>query len=87
VILEAIACGVPVVSTDCPSGPSEIIEDQTNGFLVPVEDEIRLADAILNILKNKNLAKRISSNAPRSLAKFSVPNIIAEYQRLLTDGS
>ena len=50
VIAEALACGCPVVSTDCPSGPAEILEDGKYGPLVPVGDDAALADAISSVL-------------------------------------
>jgi len=46
VLVEALACGCPVVSTDCPSGPAEILEDGRWGALIPVGDAARLADAL-----------------------------------------
>ncbi len=46
VVVEAIACGVPIVSTNCPSGPSEILEGGKWGTLVPVGDAAALASAI-----------------------------------------
>lgn len=46
VLLEAMACGVPIVSTDCRTGPGEILEGGRWGRLVPVGDDVRLADAI-----------------------------------------
>ena len=51
-LAEAIACGCPVVSTDCPSGPSEMLDNGTYGPLVPVGDDAALADAILATLDN-----------------------------------
>jgi glycosyltransferase involved in cell wall biosynthesis len=50
VIVEALACGTPVVSTDCKSGPSEILADGRFGRLVPVGDAEALAAVILETL-------------------------------------
>jgi len=52
VLVEALACGCPVVSTDCPSGPSEILEGGKWGKLVPVGDHEKLAKAILETIEN-----------------------------------
>ncbi|MGB9794641.1 glycosyltransferase [Caldisericum exile] len=54
VLIEALSLGIPVVSTDCPSGPREILENGKYGKLVPVHNEIALARAIIEVLKNKS---------------------------------
>lgn len=51
VLIEALALGRPVVSTDCPSGPREILQDGTYGRLVPVGDQTRMARAIIETLQ------------------------------------
>lgn len=51
VLIEALSAGCPVVSTDCPSGPAEILDHGTYGPLVPCHDETALAEAILAVLK------------------------------------
>lgn len=50
-LMEAMATGLPCISTDCPTGPSELIENGVNGYLIPVNDEKRLVQVINHILK------------------------------------
>jgi glycosyltransferase involved in cell wall biosynthesis len=51
VVIQALACGCPVVSTDCPSGPAEILDNGRYGTLVPIKDEDSLAAAMLRNLE------------------------------------
>ncbi len=65
VIVEALACGIPVVSTDCPSGPAEILDGGRYGRLVPVGDADALADAMSIALQtpfDPELLKRRAAN-------------------------
>lgn len=73
VIVEALACGTPVVSTDCPSGPAEILENGKYGHLVPVRDPQALVDAMRESLAVPHdpaiLKQRASDFAPAIAAK------------------
>ncbi len=61
VILEAMACGLPVVSYACPCGPKDIITDGIDGFLVPDGDEIILAERICRLIEDEELRKRMGA--------------------------
>ena len=75
VLIEALACGTPVVSTDCPSGPREVLEDGKWGRLVPVGDPEAMAQAIL-----KSLDEPVDSSAlVGSVNRFSSRSIAEEY--------
>ncbi|MEM2772331.1 MAG: glycosyltransferase [Candidatus Pacearchaeota archaeon] len=83
VLIEAMVCGVPVISTNCPSGPDEIINNGTTGFLVGVYDEQKMADRILEVITNKSLIGKLTKNAFESIKKFDVSKIIEQYINLI----
>jgi len=63
-LIEAMALGIPCISTDCPcGGPKCLIENWKNGVLVPVGDSINLADAMIKVLSDAKLQEELSSNA------------------------
>ena len=79
VLIEALACGCPVVSTDCPSGPSEILQHGAVGRLVPVGDAEALAQAIM-----LSLEAPVDRDALKSRAEaFALGPTAARYARLL----
>lgn len=82
VLLEAMACGVPVISTDCSSGPRELITNGKNGILVPSEDEEKLAGAILTLLKDENLRKKLSEEGKKRAEDFRIEKIFPQYEEL-----
>jgi glycosyltransferase involved in cell wall biosynthesis len=79
VLIEALACGCPVVSTDCPSGPREILEDGRYGILVPVGDEAALAAAIDAALDAPHDPVALKARA----AAFAVEPVARRYLDLL----
>lgn len=63
-LLEAMALGLPIVSTDCPcGGPRTVIQDGVNGLLVPIKDEDAMAEGICRLIENPELAERLGSKA------------------------
>ena len=85
VIVEAMALGLPVIATDCPYGPSEIIEDGKDGFLVPSDDPVALAIKIKEILQDHELRANISKAAKIKAQRFKLNNIIGQYRRMLLE--
>jgi len=79
VLVEALACGCPAVSTDCPSGPAEILDDGRYGALVPVGDDAVMAEAILATLTHPPERAVLATRG----AEFSVDRAIQRYLELL----
>ncbi|EMY35719.1 transferase, partial [Arthrobacter crystallopoietes BAB-32] len=82
VLLEAIAAGVPVVSYDCPTGPSEIIEDGVNGRLVPTGDVTILAQALGELMGDQSKWLRMSIAAKESARRYSPEQIQKNWTEL-----
>ena len=83
VIIEAMACGAPVISTDCQSGPSEIITDGKDGLLVPVRDEKALYLAMKKMLGDAKLRKRLAAGGRRRALDFEARKIMRRYEAVL----
>lgn len=80
VLVEAASCGLPLVSFDCEQGPSEIIEEGKNGFLVsPVGNTKGLAEAICKLIRDENLRKIMGTKAKQVSEPFSLDNITNEW--------
>lgn len=75
VLMEAMAMGVPCVSTRCDMGPEELIENGENGILVDVGNTQQIADSILEIISNPTLSQKLSINARRLLKTHSIEAI------------
>ena len=77
VLLEAMSHGLPVVSYDCPFGPSYIIDSGRNGILVPLNDEKDLAASMSYLIQNADERQKMSVEARRRAIEF-LPEKIAE---------
>ena len=84
-LLEALAIGLPCVSTDCPTGPRELIEDGVNGILVPVGDDEALAFAISKMIEDKEFATKCSKNAMKIRETHSIDFIGNQYNQLFIE--
>ncbi len=71
VLTEAQECGLPIVSFDCPEGPSGVIRDGEDGFLVPLADTDALAEKIITLAKNEEMRKEFGRNAKINCKQFS----------------
>ena len=83
VLIEAFSCGLPCVSFDCKEGPSEIIADGVNGFLVETGNVNQLADKIQQLMENEELRKRFSENTFMDLDRFNKEKVLDEWICLL----
>lgn len=83
VLLEALACGAPVVATDCPSGPGEILAGGRYGMLTPVGDPPALAAAMARLLSDGDLARRLRAEGPGRAAEFSIERTAEQFLEVL----
>ncbi|WP_435603352.1 glycosyltransferase family 4 protein [Streptomyces sp. bgisy130] len=81
-LVEAMRCGVPVVSTDCPLGPAEIIHNGENGLLVPRGDGPALTDALLELIEAPQRRREMAAAARESSHRYDPEPIAERYERL-----
>ncbi|MEV5709823.1 glycosyltransferase family 4 protein [Actinoallomurus sp. NPDC052274] len=84
-IIEAFACGVPVVSFDCPQGPREIITHGRNGLLVPPGDGDALADALGRLIDDPGERRAMGAAAHEAAARYDIATTARQWETLLTD--
>lgn len=79
VLVEAMSCGVPVVSFDCKCGPKDIIDDGKNGIIVHDGDIEGLANAMMKLMDNQTLRKTMSENAKKVVDTYSEENVMKQW--------
>ena len=82
VLVEAMACGLPVVSFDCPAGPDEIITDGVDGILVPSGDVHVMAEKLMALMADEELRKRLGQQARRSAKRYDMKTIASQWTTL-----
>jgi glycosyltransferase involved in cell wall biosynthesis len=84
VMIEAMACGLPVVSFDYKCGPKDIIQPGINGLLVPNGDIQALADAMMKVMEDEAYRKMLSLNARKVVDTYSEQAVMSQWIRLFT---
>lgn len=85
VLTEAMACGLPCVAFDCPSGPADIIKEGEDGFLIPVENTSQMADRLLQLIEDKTLRKQMGKSAKQNVKRFSADEILKRWDELFKE--
>ena len=82
VLIEAMACGLPVVSFDCPCGPKDIVRHEEDGLLVPSSDTDSLADAMHKLMSDDVLRKDMASKAIINVRRFQLNEIAQRWKTI-----
>ena len=85
VLIEAMACGLPVVSFDCPCGPKDIVSHDEDGLLVPSGDIDKLANAMSQLMDSYELRHQMAKNAICNVRRFQIDEIADRCQLLFED--
>jgi glycosyltransferase involved in cell wall biosynthesis len=83
-LIEAKSCGLPIVSFDCPEGPSEIVRDGIDGFLVERDNVELLSAAILKLAESEDLRKRFGCEAVKDIDRFKPERVGVLWDKLLS---
>ncbi|MGW1887882.1 glycosyltransferase family 4 protein [Streptomyces sp. NPDC001970] len=84
-LVEAMRCGLPVVSTDCDYGPREIVADGVDGLLVPVGDVGAIAAALLRLIDDEELRRRLGAAARAHARRFDPGPVAKQYEELFAE--
>lgn len=84
-IVEAMSCGLPVVSFDCPWGPRSIISDREDGILVDNGNVNLLAEFLIMLMQDDNTRKNMSAKAVKNVRRFSIEHIAQQWKELFEE--
>ncbi len=83
VLLEALACRLPIISTNCITGPREILDNGKYGLLVPIKDPFKLAESMLKLANDKNLLIEYSNKASYRMKTFDIKISIIKWRKII----
>ena len=84
-LAEAMSAGCACIAYDCFAGPSDLIDDGTNGFLIPVGDEELYQQKLELLMNDKSLQKKLSKNAQEKMKQFDADKIAKRFYDVLTE--
>lgn len=82
VLLEALSCGIPVITYDAPTGPKHIVTDQSDSFMVPYKNLDIFAEKLKLMMEDENLRKRFGKNAKKNIERFNTKKIMNQWKSL-----
>lgn len=82
VLIEAMACGVPCVSFDCPCGPKDIIRSGEDGFLVPNHEPENFTEKLLQLMENPDLRIQMGANAKHNVQRYLPEIVVKQWDEL-----
>lgn len=84
-LCEAMACGLPVIATDCPTGPRAVIRDGIDGILVKNKDTPALARAMDRLMSNEGERRRLASRSAEVIARFDIDQVVQMWESLFNE--
>ena len=82
VLLEAMSCGLPIVSFDCPCGPKNIVKEGEDGLLVKNGDVNLLSEAVLRLISNEEYRLKMGKSARQNILRFDKDIIMKKWEHL-----
>ena len=84
-LLEAMHYGLPCISTDCNFGPSDLIDDGVDGYLVPLNDQTELTNKLSHLISDENLQKQFSEKAKEVTESYKSENVTVQWETLINE--
>lgn len=84
VLLEAMACGLPCVAFDCPTGPAELITNDYNGYLIKPFDLETFAKKVIHLIEDNELRRKLGENGQQSVQKYQISLVMEQWHQLFS---
>lgn len=82
VLLEALSMGLPIVSYDCPTGPSRIVENNEDGYIIPYKNSIIFAEKLKRLMGDVQLRKNMGLQAKKNASRFEISAVMGQWKDL-----